>query len=312
MAENRNGAAPGAPSQIGRYRVFGVAGEWARGWLYRGRDDIVGRDVLIKTLSVEAARDSAARGRFQREASVVARLRHPNIIRILDLGEHQGIPFMALEALEGQSLSERMNHGITLKNGLLVVLQILDGLACMHAGSIIHRDINPDCIFVCTDGRAKVADLWLAKITDLARHDTRAGVILAASPYMAPEQVRGVEADGRSDLFGVGSVLYRMVTGHEPFGGISIAEMFVKILTEELDAGRIPSGPQWEPLRSVMRRALQKTPGARYPDARTMHADLALALKELGDNADWTPPWSEAMPRLSLGDMCPTDSKGAR
>ena len=151
------------PSQIGRYRILEAAGEWARGWFFRGRDDLLERDVLIKTLSTEAARDPQARARLEREARIAARLfdpNHPNIIEIKEVAEHEGIPFTVFEALEGKSLLQLMNTGISLKTGLPVMLQVLDGLAFMHRSGIIHRDIKPSCIFVCAEGRVKVIDLF--------------------------------------------------------------------------------------------------------------------------------------------------------
>jgi serine/threonine protein kinase len=136
------------------------------GWLYRGHDDRLDRDVWVKTLSPTVTNDPMARARFMREARIAASLCHRNIIDIMECGEYEGMPFIVFEALEGNSLLEAMNPGISLKAGLPVILQVLDGLGYMHARGIIHRDIKPASIFTQSDGAAKIVDFGLARLTD--------------------------------------------------------------------------------------------------------------------------------------------------
>jgi eukaryotic-like serine/threonine-protein kinase len=290
VVEDGKRLAPHVPAHVGRYRVLGGAGEWARGWYFHGRDDTFDRDVLIKTLSPERASEPEPRARFEREARVAALLCHPNIITILELGQHEGLPFIIFEALKGESLAECMNRGISLTNGIPVILQVLEGLACIHANGIVHRDINPDGIFVCTDGTAKITNLWLTRRMPWTGQRTSTTVFLAAPSYIAPEQTLDHQVDGRCDLFAVGRLLYEMIAGHTPLRGESVSEVLFNIVSRTPDLGQLPSGSQWERVRSVVTRALEKQPKDRYPDARTMRADLESGLKELGDEAKWTRP----------------------
>jgi serine/threonine-protein kinase len=228
------------------------------------------------------------------EAQITACVNHPNVISIHEIGEHEGMPFMVFEALKGQSLLEAMNAGISPRAGLPAVLDVLDGLAAMHTRGIVHRNIKPATIFICTDGHAKITDFWLAKIMGPPVHPTLTGLFLGTPSYMSPEIVRGGGGfDGRTDLFSLGCVLYEMVTGQKPFRGEPVTALLFKIISEEPDPALIPQGPEWERLRGVITRALQKNPEDRYPDARAMRNDLELALRALGDAADWTPPPSQ-------------------
>ncbi len=306
MASNGT-APPQIPSQIGRYRILGIAGRWTRGWFYHSRDTTQPRPALVKTLCPPWASDQEFRLRFQREAQAAAVVNHPNIITVYEFGEHAGMPFTVFEALEGKNLLQLMNTGISLKTGLPVMLQVLDGLAYMNARGIIHRDIKPSSIFVCKDGsplwaertlsygRAKITDFCLAQLitTGEPRMEARGSwtsLLLGTPSYLSPEQVRGEATDPRTDLFSLGCVIYELVTGRKPFGAEDGSAVLHGILNEEPDMGPISQGPEWERLRRVIARALQKKPEDRYADASALSADLKLALKELGPHASWTPP----------------------
>lgn len=279
-----------APSQIAQYRIVGRAGRWARGWLYRGHDLKIDRRALVKTLSATAATDKESLLRFQREARVTAALNHPNIVDVFELGVHNDEPFLAFEALEGQSLLQLMNAGMKLTVGLPIMMQVLDGLASMHAKGIIHRDIKPACIFVCKDGRAKITDLWMVALFQPRMKPSWTGLFLGTPSYMSPDHLRGEVFDGRADQFSLGSVLYEMASGRKPFGDEASSALLFRIASEEPAMEAIPHGTEWERLRGVIRRALQKKPEDRYPDAGAMRDELKLALKELGESADWSPP----------------------
>jgi serine/threonine-protein kinase len=269
------------------------------GWLYRGRDDFAdraGRDVWLKTLSPAESRHVPSRLRFENEAKITAVFSHPNIIATHELGEHEGAPFIAFEAVEGMSLRDAIRAGINLKFGIPVVLQVLDGLAFLHHWGVIHRNVQPASVFFRADGHAKIVDFWLAKLVDPkaggtpTAPGTRTVRRWGNPPYLSPELVRGLPCDGRTDLYSVGCVLYELVTGITPFEAGFAHDVGYAILHHNPEMGLVPNGPEWQRLRLVIMRALQKKPEDRYRDAAAMREDLGLALSALGDRADWTAP----------------------
>jgi serine/threonine-protein kinase len=177
---------------------------------------------------------------------------------------------------------------------------VLDGLAYVHASGFIHGDIQPANVFVCSDGCAKIINFAACR-----RMDAKAGFAgpvpfmgrVGSPSYMSPQAALFESSDGRSDLFSLGCVLYEMVAGRKPFEGDTPVATLFRVINEPQDMGFIPDGTEWKHLRDVIARALQKKPEDRYPDAGAMRADLALALKELGDSADWTPPRSQRATR---------------
>jgi eukaryotic-like serine/threonine-protein kinase len=280
------------PSQIGRFSVLGVVGPWKMGWLYLGLDDATGRgnrEVWLKTLSAAGARDRSVLRRFGLEGKVTASLDHPNIITVHELGKHEGVPFIVFEALRGQSLQKAMKADLSLSAGLPIILQVLDGLAFMHARHVIHRDVTPANIFVCADGVAKITGLFLAKVVVPGQRVTATGSLMGTASYMSVEQARGRRLDGRSDLFSLGCVLYEVVAGQKAFHGSSVSDVVSEVVNKEPEMGLIRNGPEWQRLRGVILRSLQKRPEDRYPHAAAMREDLALALYELGRSANWTP-----------------------
>ncbi len=299
------------PSQIGRYSIVGLlrrvetTAETTVGFvgpmrstLYRGRDELFGREVTIKTLPADlAGRDLdegqlvELRQRLYREGRITAGLNHPSVISVLDVGEDLGISHIVFEALEGRTLREAIDAGISLRTGLPILIQVLDGLAYVHANGVVHRDIKPDNIMVGRTGVAKIMNFGIARVMDSTL--TKTGSVMGTPAYMSPEQASGHKIDGRSDIFSLGVVLYEIVVGQTPFHAESLPALLFKVLKEEPDMALIPGGPEWKRLRGVITRALQKKREDRYPDAAAMRADLELALKELGDSADWTPPRSQ-------------------
>jgi serine/threonine-protein kinase len=281
------------PAQIGRYRILGEVGRGAMGTVYRGRDASLERDVAIKVMSVGVT-DPDARKRFLREGKAVGRLQHPNIVTIYELGEHEGNPFMALELLDGMDLQQAIEAGIRPdpKITLPIILQALAGLGHAHENGIVHRDVKPSNIFLPQGRPAKIMDFGVVR---LAGGSTTKDVIVGTPNYMSPEQAKGGELDGRSDLFSVGLILYELVTGEKAYGGDSVVAVLFKITNEEPDLSLIPRGPGWDRVRGVLTRALQKKPEDRHPDARAMSADLQQALKELGGTADWMTPSDQGL-----------------
>ena len=284
----------GVPERIGRYQILGELGQGAMGTVYHGRDEMLDRDVAVKVMSKGLA-DADARARFLREARAAARLQHPNIVVIYELGEHEGAPFMVLELLEGIDLQRAIDAGIRPdpRVTLPVVLQLLAGLGHAHEHGIVHRDVKPSNVFLPSGRPAKIMDFGVARLAGLGT--TTAGVVVGTPNYMSPEQVAAGELDGRSDLFSAGLILYELVTGEKAFQADSLVSIMYKILHEAPDLGLIPDGRQWERLRAVLTRALAREVSDRYPDAQAMSAELGQALSDLGGTLDWSAPADQAL-----------------
>src|SRR5262245_11247181 len=259
------------------------------GTVYRGRDEKLERDVAIKVMQTD---DEEARTRFLKEGRAAARLQHPDIVTIYELGEHEGAPFMALELLEGLDLQQAIEAGIRPdpRVTLPIVLQILAGLGHAHEAGIVHRDVKPSNIFLPRGRPAKIMDFGVARLADM---QTTKNMLVGTPNYMSPEQTRAMELDGRSDLFSVGLILYELVTGEMSYRGDTIVAVLYKIANEPPDLSLLPRGAQWERLRAVVTRALQRKPEDRYPDARSMSSDLQEARRELGGTGDWMTPFDQ-------------------
>jgi len=272
------------PPQIGRFRVLDLVGEGAMGVVFRGRDESLDRDVALKVMRAQAAAPED-RERFLREARAIARLQHPNIITVYELGEHEGSPFIAMELLEGVDLQRAIEAGIrpNPRATLPIVLQLLAGLGHAHDNGIVHRDVKPSNLFLPRGRPAKIMDFGVARLTG----GTATSSVLVGTPnYMSPEQVQARPIDGRSDLFSAGLILFELVTGEKAYQGDSVVALLYKIAHEDVDLSLIPRGAKWDRLRAVLGRALFKDPDRRYPTAAAMSADLALGLQDLGGSLD--------------------------
>jgi serine/threonine-protein kinase len=279
-----------SPERIGRYRIIGELGHGAMGTVYRGRDDDLERDIAIKVMTRGGA-DESARARFQREARAAARLQHPNIVVIYELGEHEGCPFMVLELLQGIDLQHAIEGGIRPDPRLLLPLvgQILAGLGHAHEHGIVHRDVKPSNVFLPVGQPAKIMDFGVARLAGAGV--TTTGALSGTPSYMSPEQVSGQEIDGRSDLFSVGLMLYELLTGEKAIQADTVVSVLYKVVHETPTLSLLPGAPEWRRLRAVLERTLARRREDRYPDARAMTTDLALALSDLGGaGSDWTAP----------------------
>ena len=259
------------------------------GEVYQAHDARLNRDVAIKVLPKSLSADPERLLRFEQEAKVVAALNHPNILSIYQMGTHGGSPYLVLELLEGRTLTEVLRRGpLPLRETINYGVQIAHGLAAAHDKGIVHRDLKPDNLFVTNQGRVKILDFGLAKPTphaDLVNQAptiTIPGTVMGTVGYMAPEQVRGMRIDQRSDIFALGAILCEMVVGRQTFERPTSADTISAILNEEP-----PPISQLTPetpvaLERVVRRCLEKAPGQRFHSA----SDLAFALEALAEPAD--------------------------
>jgi eukaryotic-like serine/threonine-protein kinase len=212
-------------TKLGPYEIQAPLGAGGMGEVYRARDTRLGRDVALKILPESFARDSDRLHRFEQEARAVAALNHPNILAVFDIGEHNGVPFLVSELLEGETLRSQLDRGpLSQRKAIDYGVQVAQGLASAHDKAIVHRDVKPENIFVTRDGRIKILDFGLARLTQkataakadvdgvtLTSSHTAAGLVMGTASYMAPEQVRGEPADARTDIFAFGAVLYEML-----------------------------------------------------------------------------------------------------
>ena len=260
------------------------------GEVYRAHDPRLGRDVAIKVLHSSVTLDADRRQRFELEARAAGGLSHPNIVAVYDIGSEDGALYVVQELLEGETLRERLRAGpLPARKALDYALQAARGLAAAHAKGIVHRDLKPENLFLTKDGRLKILDFGLAKLTasraasaDATSAPTEAlgtqpGMVLGTIGYMSPEQVRGLAVDHRSDLFSLGAILFEMLTGRRAFQGASAADTMSAILKEEpADVSAI--NPNLSPgLERIIRHALEKNPDERFHSAQ----DFAFHLESL-------------------------------
>ncbi len=284
-----------AGMKLGAYEIVSPLGAGGMGEVYRGRDLRLARDVAVKVLPEDFLEGEERRARFEREAKLVAALNHPNIAAIYSIEEIPGSPprhLLVMELVDGETLRERITAGaLPLRKAVELGAQIARGLAAAHESGIVHRDLKPENVVLTKDGRAKILDFGLAKQRAVtAGEDTNSptlakatdpGTLLGTVGYMAPEQVRGLPADARSDIFAFGCVLFEMLTGRRAFKGDSAIETMNAILKEEPPDPDV-SGAKIPPeLDRLVRHCLEKNPAERFQSAR----DLAYDLEALGGSS---------------------------
>jgi serine/threonine protein kinase/Tol biopolymer transport system component len=294
--------------KIDKYEIAEKIGAGGMGEVYRARDLNLDRDVAIKVLPAAVADNRERLSRFEQEARAAGALNHPNLVTIYELGTHDGLPYIVMELMEGQTLKEMMgvperDASVTTKPSALLpprkvvdyAIQIAHGLAAAHDKGVAHRDLKPDNVFVTAGGGVKILDFGLAKLTSAADPDdtqaktmtgnTEPGTVLGTAGYMSPEQVRGEVVDHRSDIFSLGVILYEMLTGRRAFRGDSSVETMNAILTDDPPSmsgehSRISPG-----IERVVRRCLEKRSDERFQSTH----DLAYALEAVQDSSTSVP-----------------------
>jgi eukaryotic-like serine/threonine-protein kinase len=261
---------------FGRYEILDKLGEGAMGVVYRARDATLGRIVALKMLSADLAAEEELYQRFQREAEAIGRLSHPNIVTVYDVGEASGQLYMAMELLEGDDLRSLIEKraAIAVADRVWILVQICAGLAYAHSRGVVHRDIKPANILVGSDGRAKILDFGLARVS--ARSTiTRRGVILGTPDYMAPEQAMGKGVDRRSDVFSAGAVFYEFLTLEKPFKGKTLHAVLYQIISDDPEPVLTVNPEVPVRLASIVHRMLRKDPEQRYDAMEAVGGDLS-------------------------------------
>jgi len=278
---------------LSHYRVDSLLGSGGMGVVYAAEDTSLGRPVALKFLTAEMAADASLLERFKREARAASALNHPGICTVYAIDQHEGQHFIAMELLEGETLSDLLRRGAVATEALLLIgIQLADALESAHAKGIVHRDIKPANIFLNARGQAKILDFGLAKFDRLpirgeaeatAVRDelTRAGTAVGTVSYMSPEQARASLTDARTDIFSLGAVLYQMATGSQPFAGESSAIIFDAILNRDpLPASQV--NPTVSPeLSRILMKALEKDRNLRYQSVTDLKTDLMRLKRDL-------------------------------
>lgn len=279
-----------AGTELGSYEIVAPIGAGGMGEVYRARDVKLRRDVAIKVLPAELLGDSDRRARFLREARASAAVNHPNIATIYEVNEADGLTFIAMELVEGETLRALLQRGpLPIPRVLRLSTALTEGLAHAHEKGVIHRDLKPENIIVRPDGHPKILDFGLAKLLEfrpggeqgegngdetVTAAMTQERAILGTPAYMSPEQARGLPLDSRSDVFALGSVLYEMTTGKAPFGGGSALDILGAVVRDKPPAPSAVNGLVPPELDRIIGKCLEKTPDDRYQHTDELAVDL--------------------------------------
>jgi eukaryotic-like serine/threonine-protein kinase len=278
---------------LGHYQIISQIGKGGMGEVFQAKDQKLGRDVALKVLPDEFAREADRVARFQREAKVLASLNHPYIAAIYGLEEFSGTNFLVLELVEGQTLADRIKAGpITVEAALKIAVQIAEGLEAAHEKGIIHRDLKPANIKVAPEGKVKVLDFGLAKaftreatevnltnsptLSDIA---TQQGMILGTAAYMSPEQARGRLVDKRADIWAFGCILFEMLTGKAAFPGKDVTDILAAVIRSEPEWNSLPANLHWR-LREIVESCLKKDAADRCHDIADVRLGIQKAIAE--------------------------------
>lgn len=263
------------PEFIGKYGIVSVIGQGGMGTVYKARDPVLDRLVALKTIFPEMLAERGMRERFLREARSAARLQHLNIVTVYEFGDVEGMPFIAMELLDGDNLGDAVDRGRLrdVASRLAVVAQLCDGLAFAHRHGVVHRDVKPSNVTILPDGTVKIVDFGVAWLEG-STVATRTGHLLGTPSYMAPEQFEGAATDFRVDIWAVGVILYELLTGRRPFAGGTVPSLIYQIVHTPLP----PIDPSFSRVPDLLVRivecALAKDPSRRFPDLAAMAEEL--------------------------------------
>ena len=264
-----------------RYEIVRSIGEGGMANVYLGYDTILDRNVAIKVLRGDLSNDEKFVRRFQREALSASSLSHPNIVEMYDVGEDNGIYYIVMEYIEGQTLKQLLKRrgSLTLSEAIDIMLQITEGMAHAHDSYIIHRDLKPQNIMIQDDGQIKITDFGIAMALNSTQL-TQTNSVMGSVHYLPPEQASGKGATLQSDIYSIGILMYELLTGKLPFRGDNAVEIALKHLKEPMPSikDEIPDIPQ--SVENIILKATAKNPKNRYLDAREMHEDLKTCLDE--------------------------------
>jgi eukaryotic-like serine/threonine-protein kinase len=286
-----------AGSKLGPYEILAQVGAGGMGEIYRARDPRLSREVAIKVLPASFSQDVDRLRRFEQEAKAAGVLNHPNITAVYDIGTHDGAPYVVQELLEGETLRSTLAGGrLSPRKAIDYALQTAHGLAAAHEKGIVHRDLKPENLFITNDGRVKILDFGLAKLTQVEgassatnlpteTKGTEPGVVLGTLGYMSPEQVRGKPADARSDIFSFGAILYEMLSGKRAFTGDSAADTMSAILKEDPPDLSVTNQSISPGLERIVRHCLEKSPEQRFHSAHDLAFDLEALSGTSGQSA---------------------------
>ena len=285
-------------TQVGPYRIAGLIARGGMAVVYRATDVRLGRDVALKTIAPLGGPDEQRIERFLREARITASIDHPNVVKVYDVGVVGGQPYLVTELLDGETVRGRLDRGeIAGAEACRIAADVGRGLGAAHAAGLVHRDLKPENIFLTRTGATKILDFGIAKLMPdpagrAAGVSTLTGVLLGTAGYLAPEQIRGEDFDGRADLFALGATLYEMLTGERAFACENTVDTLHAILHDATpDPARHRSGIP-TPLSDIVRRLLEKAPVDRFQSA----ADLVWALDQVATAAD-SPARRDTQPR---------------
>ncbi len=295
------------PARLGKYRIESVLGQGAMGVVYKGYDVAIDRWVAIKTVRTEllSGQDADAwLARFRQEVRAAGRCLHPNVVAVFDYGEEEGVPYIAMEYVQGRELKYYLHEKKILfghQSVVFMIAQVLSALACAHACGIVHRDIKPSNIILLDDGHVKVTDFGIARMDTVQL--TQLGQMVGTPSYMSPEQFIGGPVDHRTDLYSTGVVLFELLSGQRPFAGQSTTEIMYNVLHQpprelsSLVGHSLPLG-----LEDVVHKALARDPARRFQTAREFTNALQGALAS-PPHESASSAWDQTSPVLDTAEL---------
>ena len=273
--------------RLGRYQILRMLGAGAMGEVFLAEDPQIGRRVAIKTVKIEEGRPNEMaerKRRLERESRAAGKLLHPNVVALFDVGEDQGVLYLAFECVEGSDLAQRLevDPPLTLREAITFVRQAAEGLDYAHRQGVVHRDIKPSNLLIsAATGTVKVSDFGIAKLKDQTSDLTMTGSVVGSPHYLSPEQIRGDELDGRSDIFSLGVLFYEVLSRRRPFQGETLTTLVYQILHRDPPSIVVDRPELGTRLENVLQRMLQKDRDERYKTAGEVARDLAICEQEI-------------------------------